>query len=217
MNLIGITTSTSEGSVAVALDDLHLEEAVFTRETEHARRLAPALRDMLVKAGVGARHMDAIGVDVGPGSYTGLRVGIATAQMVAMAFGAALIGVSSLDAIAQAIPPEADRLCAMLDARWGKVYACLYRPAKSGWERDGEPFLARVENVLDKIDGRTAVTGTGLEQHEEAVRKRTPRIATKELWHPRAARVASIARTRFNAGERDLPEKLMPVYCVGDK
>ncbi len=202
MNVIAITTSTRQGSVAVVKENSSPLERTFTRETEHGRGLAPALRDMLSESNLAPCAVGLVAVDIGPGSYTGLRVGIATAQMLAFTSNARLLGVRSLDAVVEALPPDDRSACAVLDARWGKIHARFYEWAGSGWRSRGEPFLGAAAELVAGIDDNTVVTGPGLEAHEAAVRTKTARIAPVELWFPRAACIASVAMRRLKSGEK---------------
>lgn len=200
MNVIAITTSSRQGSVAVARKNSPPLEQTFTRETEHGRGLAPALRELLDQLNLTPRDIDLVGVDIGPGSYTGLRVGLATAQMLAFASNARLLGVRSLDAVVEAIPPDGFSVCAVLDARWGTVYARFYDRKKSHWECRGEPFFGPVTELAKQLDANMIVTGPGLEAYESALRGCAAQIAPAELWFPRAVSVASVALRKLAAG-----------------
>jgi tRNA threonylcarbamoyladenosine biosynthesis protein TsaB len=212
MNVIAITTSTRQGSVAVLTGDSPPLERTFTRETEHGRGLALALRELLSELHVDSRRVGLVSVDIGPGSHTGLRVGIAAAQMLAFTSNAPLIGVRCLDAIVEALPADVRAACAILDARWGKAFACLYSRDGGDWRRDGEPFLGPVSELVGRIDEITVVVGPGLEAHEAAVRAKTKRIASCEFWFPRAVSLASAALKRLKNGEKEVRLDIEPEY-----
>src|SRR5437016_2738225 len=109
MRALGIETSGTVGSVALVEDGRVLAEETFAKGLRHGQALVPAIGRALAAAGVGKRDVDLFAVGTGPGSYTGLRVGIATAKTLAFALGKPLFGVPSFDAIARAIPPALRR------------------------------------------------------------------------------------------------------------
>lgn len=150
MTLLGLDTSTSAASAAVMLPDG--EEFEVTPGPErlgqppaHASELMPAVAEAMGRAGVGWRDLDAIAVGVGPGAFTGLRIGIATARALAMASGLPLRRVSSLAALAAGID-GALRL-PLIDARRGELFSALYE----GDERIWEPFAASPDALVARL------------------------------------------------------------------
>lgn len=136
MNLLGLDTATSSTAVALARRDGWLHEArddvAPGERPQHAQRLLPLAAELLAAAGIGWEAIEQIAVGVGPGGYTGLRIGVATARGLALAHGATLVGVGTLRALAE--PVAARSTAAVLDARRGEAFIGLYR--------DGEELLA---------------------------------------------------------------------------
>lgn len=127
--ILAIETATDTCSVAVLDGDTVTAEAHLHRPRVHAQRLTPLIEDVLRHAGASRDMIDLIAVSRGPGSYTGLRIGMSTAKGRAEATGAALIGVPTLEALAATLTPVAqpgDLVCALLDARRQEVYAAAY-------------------------------------------------------------------------------------------
>ncbi len=136
MNVLGIDTATTSTAVALARSDGWLREARDDVEPgtrpRHAQRLLALARELLDAAGIGWGEVGRIAVGVGPGGYTGLRIGLATAHGIAAAVGAQLVGVGTLRALAE---PLGERSAvAVLDARRGEAFLAIYR--------DGEVLLA---------------------------------------------------------------------------
>jgi len=200
--------------VAVLADGKPPLERTFTREMEHGRCLAPALHDLLSTLDGDRCPIDTVSVDVGPGSYTGLRIGIATAQMLAFAYDVPLVGVCSLDAIARAVRCEWDSVCAIMDAKWGKVYARFYVPQSGVWQPVGAPFVAAAGEALEKVTPRTLVVGEGLEAHADLVRSKTRHIAPRETWFPQALNVARLAQEQAIKGPVKSALELEPLYLT---
>jgi tRNA threonylcarbamoyladenosine biosynthesis protein TsaB len=136
VNLLGLDTATSSTAVALGRRDGWLREArddvAPGERPQHAQRLLPLAAELLAAAGIGWEAIEQIAVGVGPGGYTGLRIGVATARGLALAHGATLVGVGTLRALAE--PVAARSTAAVLDARRGEAFIGLYR--------DGEELLA---------------------------------------------------------------------------
>jgi tRNA threonylcarbamoyladenosine biosynthesis protein TsaB len=146
MTLLGIDSSTSASAACVLRDDgesfeVAPEPARLAAGPAHARELMPAVADVMDRAGVGFGELEAIAVGVGPGTFTGLRIGIATARALAGASGLLLRPVSSLAALAEGI--DAELRLPLIDARRGELFAALYGADGTVWE----PFVASPEAV----------------------------------------------------------------------
>ena len=150
MSVLGIDTSTAASAACVVRDDGEVFEVVprvaeLDAPPAHARDLLPRVAHAMERAGVEARELESIAVGVGPGTFTGLRVGIATARALASANGLRLRPVSSLAALAAGI--DAPMRLPLIDARRGELFAALHDP-------DGpilEPFVAAPEEVVARV------------------------------------------------------------------
>jgi tRNA threonylcarbamoyladenosine biosynthesis protein TsaB len=151
LTLLGIDTSTPASAACVLGDDRAIfevlpEPARLRAGPAHARELMPAVADVMERAGLDFRDLEAIAVGVGPGTFTGLRIGIATARSLASASGVQLRPVSSLAALAAGM--EGELRLPLIDARRGEVFAALHRA-------DGEllwpPFVAAPEEVAERV------------------------------------------------------------------
>jgi tRNA threonylcarbamoyladenosine biosynthesis protein TsaB len=164
MLVLALDTTTRIGSCALARDGVVLSERASDPEKSHAEHLPGDLRDPLETAGVALDAVDAFAVATGPGSFTGLRIGIATMQGLAFAMGKRLVGVSAFDALAVIATPQATldahpgfRLAAWIDAWRGEVYAALYQDA----DEIEEPSVERPEQVLARLNPGTTFIGDG--------------------------------------------------------
>jgi tRNA threonylcarbamoyladenosine biosynthesis protein TsaB len=127
VRVLGIETSTSQASVALLEGGQVVLERASARPKQSAERLLPLISELLSEAGWLRESIERIGVSVGPGSFTGLRVGIACAQGLSLGLGVPLVGVSSLRAMARAVPADLPGVrCAVLDARRAEVFAAAY-------------------------------------------------------------------------------------------
>ena len=152
MSLLGIDTSTAASAACVLRSDgeafeVSPDPSAPAERRAHARELMPAVAEVMERAGVGYEDLEAIAVGVGPGTFTGLRIGVATARALAIANGLELRPVSSLNALAAGMEAEAPRL-AVIDARRGEVFAALYAP---GGELSWGPLAVRPEELAERI------------------------------------------------------------------
>jgi len=149
--ILAIETATDTCSVAVLDGDTVTAEAHLHQPRVHARRLTPLIEDVLRHADASRDAIDVIAVSKGPGSYTGLRIGMSTAKGWAEATGAPLIGVPTLEALAATLTPvvqPGDLVCALLDARRQEVYAAAYDVVEDGASASGDPDHAAIPPVL---------------------------------------------------------------------
>ena len=150
MTILGFDTSTAASTAAVVTraGDAHEVAPAPARLAErpaHAAELLPAVHEAMCRAGVRFSDLDAIAVGRGPGTFTGLRIGLATARALAQANGLPVRGVSSLAALAAGMP--AGPRLALIDAKRGELYAALYEDGRELWP----PFAARPEALLDRL------------------------------------------------------------------
>jgi tRNA threonylcarbamoyladenosine biosynthesis protein TsaB len=161
VTILGFDTSTAATSACVLRSDgeafeLIPEAAALTGPPGHARELMPAIATVSERAGVGLEGLEAIAVGTGPGTFTGLRIGIATARALAGTLAVPIHAVSSLAALAAGI--DAPLRLAVIDARRGEVFAALFR----GDEQLVAPFVAAPEEVVPRLGvPATAVTAAG--------------------------------------------------------
>ena len=139
MLILGIETATEQVSVAIGGHEGVLGVFEVTRGRRHAETLVPAIDFLCRQADIGVEEFGAIAVDVGPGLFTGMRVGIATAKAMSQALRIPMIGISSLDLLAFPLR-HSDRLIAsVIDARRGEVFYAFYRQVPAGVQRVSEP------------------------------------------------------------------------------
>lgn len=216
MRILAIETSTAMGSVAV----LDGERPVATIEEEVPRRhlewLAPAIQRLLGEAGCGPAEIEAVAVSVGPGGFTSLRIGIATAATWARARRVPAVGVSTLAALAAGVEAPG-QICPILDARRGEVAAALF--ARNGTEpaRLREDAVAPLEDILEALpQERITFAGDALAKHAGAITARLGSravMAPRAQWDPRAVHVGRLGWLRLWRGERDDLYHLWPVYA----
>ncbi|OUM85556.1 MAG: tRNA N6-adenosine(37)-N6-threonylcarbamoyltransferase complex dimerization subunit TsaB [Bacillus thermozeamaize] len=171
MKILAMDTSTLVMGVAI-LDETHLLGEVITNQKKnHSVRLMPTVDSLLRSLGVGPGDLQMIAVAMGPGSYTGVRIGVTSAKMMAWALKIPLVGVSTLMGMAASLGPVDGWICPLIDARRGRVYTGLYR-REGGRLRLVQkemvvPWKEWVSRVLDPLDGPVWLTGDDLLLHQE--------------------------------------------------
>ena len=135
MRVLAIETATPAQSVALLEDGSLLAEISYEAKAHKGGRLLPTADRVLSKAGLAVQDIDAVAVSVGPGSFTGLRVGLATAKGLALGTGALLVGVSTLEVLAEGYPVPDVTICALLDACRGEVFTALFQRKGTRLER----------------------------------------------------------------------------------
>lgn len=186
-----------------------LREQAGDPSSGQAERLPSALAALLDRESVALVEIDAFAVATGPGSFTGLRVGIATMQGLAMATGKPLIGVSAFDALA--LSGGHERVATWIDAWRGEVFAAVY---EDGCEV-GAPTVARPEDLLARLSGQaTRFTGDGAARHRELIRATLGAAArfTDPTAPLLAGIIATLAGDAFRAGQRPPPHAIRPIY-----
>jgi tRNA threonylcarbamoyladenosine biosynthesis protein TsaB len=207
-----LETSSRTGQVALALGD----ELRGVRPLEEARRnardLAPATAALLAEQGWRPRDIQAVIVSRGPGSYTGLRVGIMSAKTFAYATGSALIGVETFRAIALQAE-QTVRLDVIADAQQDKIYVERFVRDRDGepWRVETDLHIDRLSDWLTGLPSDVAVTGPGLHIHGKSIPGHI-RQMSPEQWDTLADSLLQIGLARFHSGERDEVWKAEPIY-----
>lgn len=221
MIVAAIETSGAVGSVAVARDEAPLREAVFAKGVRHGREVVPRLRDLLRDLGLEASSVDLFAVGSGPGSYTGLRVGIMTAKTLAWSLGRPLVAVPSFDALALSVGPaeagDARTLLVATDARRDRIYRGAYALEPGGQaarpRRLGELEVVAPGEALAGLEPPVLVLGDAPALYPEAFAGAgAVRLGLAGASVPRASAVARLAFEAYRAGARPSVHEAAPLY-----
>lgn len=225
MLVLGLETATPACSVALVDDRGLVAESTLVAGPVHSERLMPMVEQLLEGAGVERREIGGLAVSRGPGSFTGLRIGIATAKALAYAWGRPLVGIPTLDALAFNAGPVNAVIYPLLEARRGEVYTAAYRGGEGVPRRLGDYRLTTVEKLLEELEkGQEGLDrppepvmflGEAAEARLELLRAALgtrllvpPRITA---W-PRAGSVAELGWRELRAGRGMDALPLRPIY-----
>jgi tRNA threonylcarbamoyladenosine biosynthesis protein TsaB len=212
MLVLGVESSGPRGGVALLEDGRTLGEVLFEAGMVHGREIAPSADRLLKAAGRGPADLGLVAVDLGPGSYTGLRVGLAAAKGLAFALGRPIVGVPSLDVLAESAKDLGAVLATALDAKWDQVYGALYEVRNGKPERTTDMFAERPEAFAARVPAEALVVGDALERHAALFAARGARSAPRALWTPSPALVASLGLARHLEGRRNDAATVVPLY-----
>lgn len=214
MNILAIDTSSLNATVSVINDDKLLGEFTISNKNTHSQIIMPMLDDMLKFAGVDIDDIDVFATAIGPGSFTGLRIGIATAKALCQGGNKKIIGVSALEGLACNVYEDDKIICPIIDARRGDVYNALYLNGEC-IENDR---AINIETLLDELNAKDKMivfVGDGVLLHRELIKEK---LGDKAQFAPpskvmaKASSIANIALKRANNEHYDDIYSLEPIY-----
>jgi tRNA threonylcarbamoyladenosine biosynthesis protein TsaB len=217
--VLGLDTASATASLAVVSHGKVL--AQLTRSAaSHGSALPELVAEVLGQVGIALKDLRGIAVGTGPGSFTGLRVGIAYAKGLVLALGCALIGIPTFDCVAlaafeQAAPSEGSAICTILDARKGEVYANLYRVRADRLDNISQPLVIKLQNLFPELSNGDILIGdskakeASLLLNERGIRST---VLEEVEVNSRGRYVAALAVERISRGEIDTPATLEPLY-----
>jgi tRNA threonylcarbamoyladenosine biosynthesis protein TsaB len=212
MRILAMDTATKTGSVALFDGKQLVGEYILNIALTHSEKLIPAIGRLMADVGWQGKDLDGIVVTLGPGSFTGLRIGITTGKTLAYVWGVDLVGVLTLDVLAFQGTPFPGLICPILDARRNEVYTGLYQ----GEEVIVRPRAASLRDLLDKIGGtKTLFIGDGVHPYGEQIKAQ---MGDQAFFAPgdrnliRASSVGVLGAKKLARGEKiDLME-MVPIY-----
>lgn len=217
--LLAIDTSTTQVGLALYDGAQVTGEMLWHSRHHHTVELAPALSDLLARTGVTMGGIQALGVALGPGSFTSLRVGLALAKGLALARRLPIIGIPTPDILAAAQPLRDLPLAAVLQAGRGRLALVWYEAGENGWQAKGPARTTTAEALAEEINRPTLVCGElTADERQRLARKRVNiLLASPAQSVRRPAFLAELAWKRWQAGQADDLASLTPIYLhVGE-
>jgi len=213
MNILAVDTATGSCSVAFFKDRRLIAEEVYTAGKTHSRHLMSIIDHILGRCESTPADLDGIAVTRGPGTFTGLRIGLSTVKGLAAAIAKPVVGVSSLDALAWPLAWTRRPVVAMIDARRGEVYHARFS-GEDGSEPSQKAMVDDPEEAIEKLPEGAILVGSGAVLYREVWARRRPDVClAPETAHViRAASVGMLAMDRFENRTADSVEVLAPEY-----
>lgn len=214
--LLAIETSGMYGSIALVNEYQCLSEYTLHSRRTHSQRLLESISWMFKEAGLEWPGISGIAISLGPGSFTGLRIGLSTAKGLAMATGLPLLGVAALDGLAAQFSYAGTLICPVLDARRKEVYAAFYRCGRLGQpQRVSDYLVLPPERLAAMISEPVILAGDGASLYEEVFRAQLQEraiIAPAAIYFPRAASVGYLAFNDWIQEKFLDPATITPIY-----
>jgi len=216
MLILALDTSTKSASIAFLENSKILYEININLGVNHSLVVLPALQYLCKVSNIEIGKTDLFVCTIGPGLFTGLRIGVSTVKGLALAAGKPVIGVSTLDALAFNLAGREMLVCPMLDAKKNQVYTALYRTeSENVLEKKEHERITDIRDFLPNIDDKTLFVGDGAVKHEKLIRDSLPVrsfFASQAHQCVRAATVGLLGREKYYKGDVLNPITVTPVY-----
>lgn len=216
MLILGLDTATQIASVGITHCEEFVAEASTRATSNHTATLLPLIADVLSQAKVSLRDIEGIGVSIGPGSFTGLRIALGTVKGLAYATGQRVAGVPTLEALASTVSDWEGLVCPILDARKREVYTALFRRSRNGEITTVLPAqVSALTAALAQIAAPCLFLGDGVETYGTAILEycgAQAQLLPFSTYHPRGTVVAKLAWERLSRGDSNDITTLVPSY-----
>lgn len=218
MRILALDTSTNVATVAILEDDVIIGEYSCNKGKTHSQTLMPMVQSLLERVKLCATDIDVFSASIGPGSFTGLRIGVTTVKAMAYAAGKPVISVYTLDALAYNLPMFKGLICPMIDARNNQVFTAIYRFVNGKLERLTEFLGIHINELVDIIcamEGEVIILGDACFMHKDyfigELGERVS-VAPPNTAHASAASVAVLARNAYLEGKLESCYDMVPFY-----
>jgi len=216
MLTLAIDSSTNAGSVALISEDGLIGENLLNLTDTHSQRLMPQLVNLLEESGYKPQDLEGIGVGLGPGSFTGIRIGLTTAKTLAQALEIPMIGISTLEAMAYNLKYTSAYLCPMIDGRRDRVFTALYK-GEDYLEAQSQESLIAIDNLLTElvdIEEDIYFIGEVANKHRDKIIKviKNPKFVSSSFNLPKASIIGELSLRRLLEGKVDNLFTLTPNY-----
>jgi len=214
MKILAFDTTTRFLSVAVLSGEDILSKYHSDLGMRHAKELIPAIDKVLKESHLKLKNLDAIALSIGPGSFTGLRIGASSAKALSIASGVPIVTVPTLDVIAFNYKDKDGYIAPILDAKKDKVYSGIYKSLNGEIEKITDYLLLGVDDLLDTIKGPTLFFGDAVPMYGKYMIKRNPlvKLSKDNNWYPRAEIVAKLGIKKINKNGYEDVNQVTPMY-----
>jgi tRNA threonylcarbamoyladenosine biosynthesis protein TsaB len=217
--ILAVETSGRMGSVALAAGDKLFAETSFSGPMRHSAEIFPAISDLLGKFDKKPDQIEHIYISAGPGSFTGLRIAVTFAKTMALANGAKIVAVDTLDCIAANVNPQdkSELLGVILDAKRGQFFIAVYEKTPDAiWKKVLPDCLLTAEEFISRFTGKPLVlTGEGLVFYKDKFTHKNTRVLDEKFWNPSAANIYRLGRQLALQNQFADPLTLIPNYIRG--
>jgi len=214
--LLAIDTSTTQVGLALYDGTQVIAEYAWRSSQRHTVELAPAISELLARCVLSMNDVHAIGVALGPGSFTSLRVGLALAKGLAFSKQIPLIGISTLDVLAQAQPVSSLPLFCAIQAGRSRFALGVYQSSGTMWQAQGPARVVTLESMMDEVKSPSIVCGEFTAEDIQKIKHENIQLVSPANSVRRPAVLAELAWERWQAGDVDNNASLAPIYLHTD-
>jgi tRNA threonylcarbamoyladenosine biosynthesis protein TsaB len=213
MRVLAIETVGTTGTLALLAGEAVELELALGSAMRSAQSLAPGIRQILEQAGWRPQDVELVAVATGPGSFTGLRIGVTTAKVFAYACGCPILGVDTMSTIACGVPVDVERFSVVVDAQRGELFVAEFiRLADGRLEGADSTRTVDAEQWISRLEPGRVLGGPGLAKWTSQLQQSGVTLIDAKLWAPTAASVGRIAARDFVAGRRASTFWIVPLY-----
>ena len=215
MQILGIETSSKFLSLAISKDNKIIAQINIDAYRKLSSLLIDSIKNVLRKANLKLEELDGFAVGLGPGSFTGLRIGITTVKALALSLNKPVVGISSLDVIAQNIFPSPHQICVILDAKRDNVFSCIYEYRNNKIKKLSRDLLINIKDLIKRTNKKTVFLGDGLAVFDSLIKKdkkQKASFAEQKFWYPNASNLLMLAFDKFKRKNFINTDNLVPMY-----
>ena len=214
--LLAVDTSTAQVGLALYDGAQVVSEYAWRSSQRHTVELAPAISNLLTRCGLTMDNVQALGLALGPGSFTSLRVGLALVKGLALARHIPLIGIQTLDIIAYAQPTSRRPLLCAIQAGRGRFARGVYKSSRKGWQAQGPARVVSLEALMDEVKSPSILCGEFSAEDIQKIMNENIRLLSPAQSVRRPAVLAELAWARWQAEDVDDEASLAPIYLHTD-
>jgi tRNA threonylcarbamoyladenosine biosynthesis protein TsaB len=215
MNILGFDTTSKHLSIAISKDDKILSSVHEDVGIRHSALLLPRIKELLKEQAKKIKDIDVIAISIGPGSFTGLRIGVAIAKALAFSCNIKVVAVPTMEVIAYNYIDRGDKLALCLDAKKNMIYSCLFDVKEKELFSCSDNMLETIDELISRIGyEKVVVFGDGLKLYGDILKEKCQNITLidEDNWYPQAETVVKLGYKKAMKEEFDDAEKLVPLY-----
>ena len=214
--LLAVDTSTTQVGIALYDGAQVIGEFSWRSSRRHTVELAPAISDLLTRCGLTMDDVKALGIALGPGSFTSLRVGLALVKGLALSKDIPLIGIPTLDILSQAQPASELPMAVAIQAGRSRFALGWYKSSEKGWQAQGEARIVTVEEINAEVESPSILCGEFSAKNRQEISNENIQLVSPAGSIRRPAVLAELAWARWQAGNVDDAASLAPIYLQTD-
>lgn len=214
MKILGIDTSSKFLSIAVSENNDIIKEENLLLDRQHSSLLVPKIKELLKGVNLSIGEVDVFVVGLGPGSFTGLRIGVSAVKGFGIALGKPCIGVASIDAMALNVDDREGQIVPVIDAKRNNVYSAIYVRKNSRITKRSKHLLLKIEDLMKKVKGPAIFLGDGVSLYKKNIERLSKGsiFLEERYWYPRAFNLIRLAFPEAKKNKKRGLSRLNPIY-----